>query len=102
MIDSTVATLSLVVMAVTIDIAMPTMYSVFSANMRSPRAGALSKSRYRKVSFPRTLLLAIIIASIVFAPTGAENSRMFLIAFVVVSIAYIVFAIVDVRKALGD
>lgn len=84
---------------VMMDMFMPTMYLVFSADKAPEKTETTRSPGYRRVSFPRTLLLAAFVGCIVFAPVGAKDDGLYLACFVFIAVAYVVSAVIDVKKA---
>lgn len=100
---ATVSAMAIVIVLFSIDLAIPMMYSIFRVD-RGRSFGELRsiRSKYKVVSFPRSALLAAFILSIIFAPTGAENNPIYLSVFIALAVAYILCAIIDIRRAYAE
>lgn len=101
--SATVSALAIAIVLFAIDLAAPMMYSIFRVD-KGRSFGELRsiRSKYKIASFPRSAFLVAFILSIIFAPMGAENNPIYLSVFIALAVAYILCAIIDIRRAYAE
>jgi hypothetical protein len=92
--------LAIVVFMFLIDLAAPMMFSVFRVDKEwSPGKSRSMRSRYKTISFPRSIFLLAFVASIIFSPAGGENNPVYMAAFVALGFGWTICMIIDIKNA---